>query len=469
MTTPVAAAALSVPRVRTLFSVKIDGRPRLAGQTFGHGGRDRLEVDAGLDQLGLGIRHGGDRRVDADHPLPDVADRGRGGDHQQPPVAHLQEALRHPRAPRRHCRPTTVSTCAPSSSGRSRTTNGMPSRSRASRAANVPSQGTAITPAGRQAISASICRVSSAGSPLLVATADARRRVARLALQPVDHLGEEGVGELGHDRADDRPLRAAQRRRGDVAPIAELIDDPAHARGQLRVDVTPAGQDVGYRRWRDGGRARHIVDRRSPPDAAPSSGDVTSFGQEPPQKTILQPLLLTRHAIKPTDRRRSELASARGMVRGLQPATASRARAASWASAAGRSIAPGARPRGQCRSDRWWRGPIVPWPQRGEQPAEGGVALEAALDHDRPVAPQMVEHRVDHQRGVEGTQRRASGGLRPRITEDLAATAEEGPAAGDEGRQRHRPGRDHRHHVGRRRLGAAGRRHRRRARAPARP
>ena len=97
---------------------------------------------------------------------------------------------------------------------------------------------------------------------------------ARLALQPVDHLGEEGIAELGHDRADDGPLGAAQGRGGDVAPVAELVDDPAHARGQLRVDMAPAGQHVGHGGRRDGGRARHIVDRRPPPDAAPSSGDV---------------------------------------------------------------------------------------------------------------------------------------------------------------------------------------------------
>ena len=53
------------------------------------------------------------------------------------------------------------------------TTKGIPSRSSTARAGKLPSQGTAITPAGRHAVNASICRISSSGSPPLVAT---RRR-----------------------------------------------------------------------------------------------------------------------------------------------------------------------------------------------------------------------------------------------------------------------------------------------------
>ena len=282
MLTPAAAAALSVPECEDVVEREDRGRQRAARQLRRHCRCDLVGVEAGLDHLGPCAGHRGQRLIDPGHPLADVADlRAR-----TPPRAAddgpWPAAARRPSRRRRHCPRPRCRTLA-SSSGRSRTTNGMPSRSSAARAAKVPSQGTAITPAGRQAISASTWRVSSAGIAAAGRDQQPPPCIARLALQPVDHLGEEWVAELGHDGADDGALGAAQGRGGDVALVAQLVDDQADAVGEVRVDVAPTGQHVGHGRRRDGGRARDVVNGRPPPRGANAQALLAPIGHRPPQ------------------------------------------------------------------------------------------------------------------------------------------------------------------------------------------
>ncbi len=74
-------------------------------------------------------------------------------------------------------------------------------------------------------------------------------------------LGEEGVGEVVDDDADDpRGRRLAQVRRAAVVDIAELADDRVHLRPRRLVDERACLQDERDGRLRHAGGARNIDD-----------------------------------------------------------------------------------------------------------------------------------------------------------------------------------------------------------------
>ena len=83
------------------------------------------------------------------------------------------------------------------------------------------------------------------------------------ALERADQGREEGIGQLGHDAADDVTHRPAQGRRGDVGAGAEaghrLLDPPR----QLRRHLAPAAQHVRDGRCRDIRGLGHVPDRRA--------------------------------------------------------------------------------------------------------------------------------------------------------------------------------------------------------------
>ncbi len=85
----------------------------------------------------------------------------------------------------------------------------------------------------------------------------------RFALQRARRAGVERVVEGRHDGADHVALAAAQRARGAVRNVAQLVDRGAHARERRRIDRIGQVQRARHRRRRDAGQPRDVARARA--------------------------------------------------------------------------------------------------------------------------------------------------------------------------------------------------------------
>jgi hypothetical protein len=241
--------------------------PRAAAKPAVNGAGDRLDGEARLDHLGnrsLDLGHRGQGAVDAP---AHVAEPARGGDQEQTAVTELQEAACSRLGGAGIVDPDRVD-------GRAVVERAVDHDERHALPLQEAARGKAAVarhddhacgPPGDQCCDLAL---------LLAGVAAAGRYQkppaggARLALEPVDQLGEERVGELGHDRTHDVALGAAQGGGQHVAPVAQRVHGREHAARHFRRHVAPAGEHVRYGRRRHGGRSGDIADGQPSPAAA---------------------------------------------------------------------------------------------------------------------------------------------------------------------------------------------------------